>query len=106
MAVTNFFRQTITNLDANTSKVVTELNDTFKYNNGFKTCNFLQVLNEADNKIFVELNSSSLERFPVMPLNGSLIINIEDKIEYNSLKIVEENGNAVVGNIKILGAVL
>lgn len=106
MTYGNFFRQEIEDLTANTSKTITEINADFRARVNEEPCNFLHVVNKANNPIIIELNSDSNESFHVEGNGGTFIINIEDKILYSSLRIVEEDGNTVTGKIKVTGAVL
>jgi hypothetical protein len=102
----NFFRQTITDLSASSRKEVTELNDEFRFRNDGKPCNFLHFVNKGNNPVTLELNGESEERFHVEGNGGTFIINKDDQILYSSLGVIEEDGNAVTGKLKITGAVL
>lgn len=102
----NFFRQTITDLSANGRKEITELNQEFRFKNDNNPCNFIHLVNKANNPITLELNGETEERFQIEGNGGTFILNQEDQIKYHSLALVEEDGNAVTGKIKIVGAVL
>lgn len=105
MAEQNIFHYTLTSLTASSSHRV-PLTEEQKREADYKPMNFVVALNNTDKLLFLQLNDSEDERFPISPSGGIVSFEPNDNMKFSSVQIVETEAASPTGKVYVTVGVL